>query len=52
MQRKTKQNKTKIEKKQTNKQTKNHTGTVTVHLIKDRHHGNEENAEGSIHKAN
>jgi hypothetical protein len=29
-----------------------HTGTVTVHLTKDRHHGNEENAEGSIHKAN
>ena len=42
-------------KKQTNKQTKAkkpHTNTVTVHLTKDHHHGNEEIAEGSIHKAN
>ena len=38
-------------KPQTNKQ-KSHTDTVTVHLTKDCHHGNEENAEGSIHKAN
>jgi hypothetical protein len=39
-------------RKQRFDERKKHTGTVSVHLTKDHHHGNEENAKGSLHQAN
>jgi hypothetical protein len=44
--------KKKKEEKKEKKKRKKHTGTVSVHLTKDHHHGNEENAKGSLHQAN